>query len=33
VVVPSDDMEKIEDCHLILCHLFTSYIRLELEAP
>lgn len=27
VVVPSDDLEKIEDCHMVLCHLYTSYLR------
>ena len=30
VIVPSDDLEKIEDCHLILCHLYTAYLRSEL---
>jgi D-sedoheptulose 7-phosphate isomerase len=29
VVVPSDDLEKIEDCHMILCHLYTAYLRHE----
>lgn len=27
VIVPSDDLEKIEDCHMILCHLYTAYLR------
>ncbi|MGI8914514.1 MAG: D-sedoheptulose-7-phosphate isomerase [Chloroflexota bacterium] len=30
VIVPSDDLEKIEDCHMILCHLYTAYLRQEL---
>ncbi|HEY8742455.1 MAG TPA: SIS domain-containing protein [Chloroflexota bacterium] len=30
VVVPSDDLEQIEDCHMILCHLYTAYLRQEL---
>ena len=30
VVVPSDDLEKIEDCHMLLCHLYTAYLRQEL---
>jgi D-sedoheptulose 7-phosphate isomerase len=30
VVVPSDDLEKIEDCHMILCHLYTAYLRQEI---
>ena len=30
VIVPSDDLEKIEDCHMVLCHLFTAYLRQEL---
>ena len=30
VVVPPDDLEKIEDCHMILCHLYTAYLRAEL---
>jgi D-sedoheptulose 7-phosphate isomerase len=30
VVVPSDDLEKIEDCHMVLCHLYTAYLRREL---
>jgi D-sedoheptulose 7-phosphate isomerase len=29
VIVPSDDLEKIEDCHMILCHLYTAYLRRE----
>lgn len=32
IIVPSDDLEKIEDCHLVLCHLFTAYLRSELSA-
>ena len=31
VVVPSDDLEKIEDCHMILCHLYTAYLRNEVS--
>lgn len=30
VIVPSDDLEKIEDCHMSLCHLYTAYLREEL---
>ena len=30
VIVPSDDLEKIEDCHMILCHLYTAYLRHEI---
>lgn len=30
VIVPSDDLEKIEDCHMILCHLYTAYMRREI---
>jgi len=30
VIVPSDDLERIEDCHMILCHLYTAYLRSEL---
>lgn len=30
VVVPSDDLEKIEDCHMVLCHLYTAYLRREI---
>lgn len=30
VIVPSDDLEKIEDCHMILCHLYTAYLRSEM---
>lgn len=30
VIIPSDDLEKIEDCHMILCHLYTAYLRQEI---
>lgn len=33
VVVPSDDLEKIEDCHMLLCHLYTAYLRNEVALP
>src|SRR4029077_5140897 len=33
VVVPSNSMQHIEDVHLLICHLLTSYLRDELPAP
>jgi D-sedoheptulose 7-phosphate isomerase len=29
VIVPSDDMQHIEDAHLVICHLVCSYFRDE----
>lgn len=29
VIVPSDDMQHIEDAHLVICHLLCSYFRDE----
>ncbi|MGA7923288.1 MAG: SIS domain-containing protein [Thermoplasmata archaeon] len=29
VVVPSDDMQHIEDAHLVICHLLCAYFRDE----
>ncbi len=33
VVVPSNSMQHIEDVHLLICHLLTSYFRDEAPAP
>ncbi|MCI4340132.1 MAG: SIS domain-containing protein [Thermoplasmata archaeon] len=33
VVVPSNNMQHIEDVHLLVCHLLTSYLRDEVPAP
>jgi D-sedoheptulose 7-phosphate isomerase len=33
VVVPSNNMQHIEDVHLLICHLLTSYLRDEAPAP
>jgi phosphoheptose isomerase len=33
VVVPSNSMQHIEDVHLLICHLLTSYLRDEVPAP
>jgi D-sedoheptulose 7-phosphate isomerase len=33
VVVPSNSMQHIEDVHLLICHLLTSYLRDEAPAP
>ena len=33
VVVPSNSMQHIEDVHLLICHLLTSYLRDEVRAP
>jgi D-sedoheptulose 7-phosphate isomerase len=33
VVVPSNNMQHIEDVHLLICHLLTSYLRDEVPAP
>ncbi len=33
VVVPSNSMQHIEDVHLLICHLLTSYFRDEAAAP
>jgi phosphoheptose isomerase len=33
VVVPSNNMQHIEDVHLLVCHLLTSYLRDEAPAP
>jgi D-sedoheptulose 7-phosphate isomerase len=32
VVVPSNNMQHIEDVHLLICHLLTSYLRDEAPA-
>lgn len=32
VVVPSNSMQHIEDVHLLICHLLTSYLRDEVPA-
>jgi len=32
VVVPSNNMQHIEDVHLLICHLLTSYLRDEVPA-
>ena len=33
VVVPSTSMQHIEDVHLLICHLLTSYLRDEAPRP
>jgi phosphoheptose isomerase len=33
IVVPSNSMQHIEDVHLLICHLLTSYLRDEAPAP
>ncbi len=33
VVVPSNNMQHIEDVHLLICHLLTSYLRDEAPRP
>jgi len=33
VVVPSNSMQHIEDVHLLICHLLTSYLRDEAPVP
>jgi phosphoheptose isomerase len=33
LVVPSNNMQHIEDVHLLVCHLLTSYLRDEVPAP
>ncbi len=33
VVVPSNSMQHIEDVHLLICHLLTTYLRDEVPAP
>ena len=33
VVVPSTSMQHIEDVHLLICHLLTSYLRDEAPPP
>jgi D-sedoheptulose 7-phosphate isomerase len=33
LVVPSNNMQHIEDVHLLICHLLTSYLRDEAPAP
>lgn len=33
LVVPSNNMQHIEDVHLLVCHLLTSYLRDESPAP
>jgi phosphoheptose isomerase len=33
IVVPSNSMQHIEDVHLLICHLLTSYLRDEVPAP
>lgn len=33
VVVPSNNMQHIEDVHLLICHLLTAYLRDEVPAP
>jgi len=29
VVIPSNDMQHIEDAHLVICHLLCAYFRDE----
>ncbi len=31
IIVPSDNMQQIEDAHSVLCHLFASYVREALQ--
>ncbi|HTT35196.1 MAG TPA: SIS domain-containing protein [Thermoplasmata archaeon] len=33
IVVPSNNMQHIEDVHLLVCHLLTSYLRDEAPPP
>lgn len=33
VVIPSNNMQHIEDAHLLICHLLTSYLRDEAPRP
>ena len=33
IVVPSNSMQHIEDTHLLICHLLTTYLRDEVPAP
>ncbi|MCI4337023.1 MAG: SIS domain-containing protein [Thermoplasmata archaeon] len=33
IVVPSNSMQHIEDVHLLICHLLTSYLRDETPSP